>query len=108
MTNELITFPGNEKVPEKYKIISPVEQHQYLCNGTIREWSGQQHDVLSPLCEKIADTFRPKRIGSYPLLTETEALEALEAACIAYDHGRGAWPTMPVDLTTPLTKPSQP
>ncbi len=97
MTKELITFAGNENVPEHYNIISSVEQRAYLCNGTIREWGGPQHDVLSPLCEKIGDIFQPKRIGSYPLLTEAEALEALEAACEAYDHGRGVWPTMSVE-----------
>jgi glyceraldehyde-3-phosphate dehydrogenase (NADP+) len=31
------------------------------------------------------------------LLTEKEALESLEAACRAYDYGRGVWPTMTVE-----------
>jgi len=46
--------------------------------------------------------FNPRRlrseiIGSYPLLEEENSLEALDAACTAYDHGRGAWPTMSVE-----------
>lgn len=97
MTNKLITFPGNDMVPEKYRIVSAVEQHQYLCDGVIKDWSGPQHDVLSPICETIGETVRPKRLGSYPLLTEEQSLEALEAACRAYDHGRGLWPTMSVE-----------
>ena len=97
MTNELITFPGNDMVPEKYRIASPIEQRQYLCDGVIKEWGGPQHDVLSPIGETIADTLRQKRLGSYPLLTEEQSLEALDAACRAYDHGRGAWPTMSVE-----------
>jgi glyceraldehyde-3-phosphate dehydrogenase (NADP+) len=36
------------------------------------------------------------RIGSFPLMTETEALAVLAAAAAAYDNGRGAWPTMTV------------
>ena len=40
---------------------------------------------------------RQKRLGSYPLLTEEQSLEALDAACRAYDHGRGLWPTMSVE-----------
>jgi glyceraldehyde-3-phosphate dehydrogenase (NADP+) len=36
-------------------------------------------------------------IGCYPLLTQKEAVGALEAAVQAFDHGRGSWPTMPVD-----------
>ena len=97
MTNELITFPGDDMVPEKYRIASPIEQRQYLCDGAIKEWTGPQQDVLSPICEAIDDTVRQKRIGSYPLLTEEQALEALDAACRAYDHGRGPWPTMSVE-----------
>ena len=50
--------------------------------------------MLSPLCEAMGDSLQRKRIGSYPLLHEEEAMEALDAACRAYDHGRGIWPTM--------------
>ena len=52
--------------------------------------------MLSPICEAKGDTVRQKLIGTYPLLTEVQALEALDAACKAYDHGRGPWPTMSV------------
>ncbi len=38
----------------------------------------------------------PWRLGSYPLLTGRESLEALDAAVRAWDHGHGAWPTLPV------------
>lgn len=99
MTDELFTsiFPTDDMVPEKYRIASPIEQRQYLCDGAIKEWSGPQQDVLSPICEAIDNTVRQKLIGSYPLLTEEQALETLDAACRAYDHGRGPWPTMSVE-----------
>ena len=90
-------FPNADTVPEKYRITSPIEQRQYLCDGAIKEWTGLQQDVLSPICEAIDDTVQQKLIGSYPLLTEQQASEALDAACRAYDHGRGAWPTMSVE-----------
>jgi glyceraldehyde-3-phosphate dehydrogenase (NADP+) len=35
-------------------------------------------------------------IGSYPLCTQNEANEALDAAVAAYNNGRGEWPTMSV------------
>ncbi|MGL1386122.1 aldehyde dehydrogenase family protein, partial [Vibrio parahaemolyticus] len=35
-------------------------------------------------------------MGTYPVCTEKEAMEALEAAVTAYNHGRGEWPTMSV------------
>ena len=47
--------------------------------------------------QSVDDTVQPRRIGSYPLLTEKQALETLDAACRAYDHGRGEWPTMSVE-----------
>jgi glyceraldehyde-3-phosphate dehydrogenase (NADP+) len=37
-----------------------------------------------------------KHLGSFPSLTEKEALEALDAALKAYDNGVGAWPTTSV------------
>jgi acyl-CoA reductase-like NAD-dependent aldehyde dehydrogenase len=99
MTNELFTsiFPNEDMVPEKYRIVSPIEQRQYLCDGAMEEWTGPQQDVLSPICEAIDDTVRQKLIGTYPLLTEEQALKVLDAACRAYDHGRGSWPTMSVE-----------
>ena len=99
MAEELFTpiLPDDSVVPEKYRIKSPLEQRQYLCDGTIKEWTGPRQDVLSPVCEATGGIVRRKHIGSYPLLTEAQALESLEAACRAYDHGRGQWPTMPVD-----------
>jgi len=90
-------FPGEESVPEPYRIASPAHQRQYLCDGVIAEWDGPTQEVLSPICVATGATVRQKVLGSYPLLTETEALDALDAACRAYDHGRGQWPTMSVE-----------
>lgn len=97
MKDELFTFSSEDMIPEKYRIASPIEQRQYLCDGVIKEWCGPQQDVLSPICEAIDNTLRQKLIGSYPLLTEEQALETLDAACCAYDYGRGPWPTMSVE-----------
>jgi glyceraldehyde-3-phosphate dehydrogenase (NADP+) len=99
MTDQSIAriFPVDEMIPASFRIDSPLEQRQYLCDGSIKEWNGPQQEVLSPICEAIGCTLQQKRIGSYPLLTEQQALEVLDAACSAYDHGRGAWPTMSVE-----------
>lgn len=99
MTDKFFTpiFPSNDMIPDKYRIVSPIEQRQYLCDGSLKEWIGPQQDVLSPICEVNDDALKQKLIGSYPLLTEQAALETLDEACRAYDHGRGAWPTMSVE-----------
>jgi acyl-CoA reductase-like NAD-dependent aldehyde dehydrogenase len=50
--------------------------------------------------EVVADLLAPAASNStgchYPLMTEKEAMQALDAACNAYDHGCGTWPTMSV------------
>lgn len=89
-------FPAENTIPDKWRI-TPMEQSHYLCSGEIKEWTGPQQHVLSPICEAIHDTVQQKLIGSYPLLGEQQSLEALDAACKAYDYGRGTWPTMSVE-----------
>ncbi len=89
-------FPPGDMIPLEYRLGSPIEQRHYLCAGELKEWSGPQQEVVSPLCEICGDTVTQKVIGSYPLLTEEEAMATLDAACKAYDHGQGEWPTMPV------------
>ncbi len=97
--NEMIQsiFPGEHDIPAQYHIPAPINQHHYLCNGEIREWTGSRQEVLSPICLSIPNRTVQKTIGSYPLLDEQNSLEALEAACMAYGQGRGAWPTMSVE-----------
>src|SRR5512138_864330 len=90
-------FPAEHEIPEPWRLTAPLEQRRYLCDGAIRQWTGPLQDVISPVCEASAGGVRPRRLGSYPLLGEAQALEALEAASRAYDYGRGAWPTLPVE-----------
>ena len=87
---------ADHALPEQYRISKPMDQREYLCNGTIKNWTGPRQDVLSPICDMHNGTIQQRRIGSYPLLTEQQAIETLEAACQAYDHGRGTWPTMSI------------
>ena len=90
-------FAAGETIPEQWRITAPLHQRQYLCDGIIKEWPGPVQDVLSPVGGFAGHGFRQQLIGSYPLLEEQQSLEVLEAACRAYDCGRGAWPTMPVE-----------
>jgi glyceraldehyde-3-phosphate dehydrogenase (NADP+) len=92
-----MTLEKDGKIPERFRLTAPIEQRDYLCGGAILEWSGPQQTVLSPLCDANGDALQRRRIGSYPLMTEREALEALDAAIGAYDCGRGEWPTMSVE-----------
>ena len=89
-------FVTENEVPEEYKLPGEINQRSYLSNGEMLEWTGDVHEVYSPVCFKTATGFERKLIGTYPVCTEKEAMAALYAAIAAYDNGRGKWPTMTV------------
>lgn len=90
-------FPREGAIPAQHALPAPIEQREWLCGGEIRLWDGPLQDVYSPVCAAGGDGPRPLRIGAHPLLTGKESLEALDAACRAFDHGRGPWPTLAVE-----------
>ena len=67
-----------------------------MIDGELRHWDGPTQESFSSIYLKTSAGLAPKLIGSFPLLTEKEALEALDAASSAYNYGRGIWPTMSV------------
>lgn len=81
-------------IPEKFQIKSLTHQNNYLVDGKLVPWKGEQIDVYSSISS--TENYKPTLLGSTPSLTKKEALEALEAACNAYDKGQGLWPTMKV------------
>jgi glyceraldehyde-3-phosphate dehydrogenase (NADP+) len=89
-------FPSLEEIPREFRITTPVDQRNYLINGELRTLAGATQEVFSPVCVQTAAGPQPFRIGSFPLMTEAEALAVLAAAVTAYDNGRGAWPTLAV------------
>ncbi len=89
-------FPEESGIPQDFRIESPVEQREYLINGEMKRWEGNLNPVLSPVFVKEGNAYKQKIIGSTPLLTSKESLEALDAAVKAYDLGHGKWPTMSV------------
>jgi len=88
-------FIREDQIPEQFKI-DEIHQKQYLSNGEMKQWSGDVHEVYSPVYIKNGEELKPKLIGSYPVCTEKEAQESLDAAVEAYNDGRGEWPTMSV------------
>lgn len=89
-------FPEEKNIPSDIMTDIPAPIHQYLINGQLRNWEGHMQKVLSPVWLKTSSKVEPKYIGSYPLLTQKEALKGLDAAVSAYHNGRGTWPTMSV------------
>ncbi|WEK21553.1 MAG: NADP-dependent glyceraldehyde-3-phosphate dehydrogenase [Candidatus Pedobacter colombiensis] len=89
-------FVEENHIPQEFKLAEEVHQREYLSNGEMRPWNGDVHEVLSPICIRTENGLKRKVIGTYPLCSEKEASEALDAAVAAYDNGRGEWPTMSV------------
>jgi len=82
------------KIPQEYKITSQLKQNTYLVSGELKTWKGDTANVYSTISS--TEDYKPTLLGSVPNLTEKEALEALDSACVAYDKGKGLWPTMKV------------
>ncbi|WP_374729735.1 NADP-dependent glyceraldehyde-3-phosphate dehydrogenase [Caballeronia humi] len=99
MTSENLQqlFPTIGEIPEDARLAAPIHQRVSLVDGELRPWDGACKTVLSPVCVREASgDVEQVAIGSYPVMGETESDAALDAAVRAYDHGRGAWPTMTV------------
>ncbi|MDR6967691.1 acyl-CoA reductase-like NAD-dependent aldehyde dehydrogenase [Flavobacterium arsenatis] len=88
-------FVSEDEIPQQHRI-EELHQKRYLSNGEMKNWDGPLHEVYSPVYIKTSEGLKPKLIGSYPVGTEKEAQESLNAAVEAYNDGRGEWPTMPV------------
>jgi glyceraldehyde-3-phosphate dehydrogenase (NADP+) len=89
-------FPRTADIPETLLKDIPCRQTGWLVNGEIRVWDGPRQEVLSPVWVTGNNGSKPFFIGEYPLLTETQSMQALNAAVDAYNHGRGVWPTLSV------------
>jgi len=73
--------------------IRKTNQTTFLCGGKLVEAHRKAQPAFSP-CGGNPGQFQPVNIGSYPLLQEKEALQALRAAKKAYGNGNGVWPRM--------------
>ncbi|MCU0416239.1 MAG: NADP-dependent glyceraldehyde-3-phosphate dehydrogenase [Cytophagaceae bacterium] len=87
-------FPTEQNIPAVYQYGAPVHQTEYLINGEIRHWDGPVQEILSPVCINSSSGIQQKSLGTTPLLTQKEAMEALDAAYKAYGNGTGVWPMM--------------
>jgi glyceraldehyde-3-phosphate dehydrogenase (NADP+) len=81
-------------IPEEFQITTLLNQDTYLVDGELKKWEGQTTAVFSTISS--TEEYGPTILGSIPFMGETEALEAVNAASVAYNNGQGLWPTMKV------------
>lgn len=69
-----------------------LDEKRYLIHGELHVWNGATSEVRSPI---VLDPDVPEGhlLGSTPDLPGEVGLDALESAQLAYNNGRGAWPT---------------
>jgi len=89
-------FPSLAEVPAEWQLNGFIEQREYLVGGELCTWQGEMNEVMSPVSVNDGEGVKKNIIGSTPLLTEKESLEALDAAVLAYNNGTGEWPTMSI------------
>ncbi|MBO9673593.1 MAG: NADP-dependent glyceraldehyde-3-phosphate dehydrogenase [Sphingobacteriaceae bacterium] len=89
-------FVEESQIPDEFRLAEEINQKEFLSNGEMKPWNGPFNEVFSPVCIRTPEGLKRKRIGSFPVCTEKESTEALDAAVAAYDNGRGQWPTMSV------------
>lgn len=89
---------NNKTIPGTYDFQKPRAYNTYLLNGKIEEWKGQNSEVFSPIYTQNSEgKLAPTLLGTIPSMQEEDALQALDAAVEAFDHGQGQWPTMKVE-----------
>jgi glyceraldehyde-3-phosphate dehydrogenase (NADP+) len=86
-------FSEEHEIPASCRPPAVEDQREYLVGGFLRVWQGPLQEVYSPLPIRRRAQFQPRLLGRVPLLDLDCAQQALEAACRAYDQGRGFWPT---------------
>lgn len=96
MTNLSVYSPASSAAP--VQSAPQAEENIYLINGEVRKWNGKSETVTSPIFFKSAtdSEYKKAKLGSFGMLSEKEAIEAVTAAKNAYANGKGEWPSMPL------------
>jgi len=84
------------RIPELMEL-KPYTCDQYLVNGQLKKWKGATTEVYSTIyTPNSAGENAPTLLGTIPDMETESALEALDAAKMAFHRGQGLWPTMKV------------
>ena len=84
-----------KSIPKEFQLNEIINHTEYLINGKINQWDGNQASVFSTLLCDVSEK-EPQLIGKTPEMSGDFALKALEAAHNAFNYGQGEWPTMKV------------
>ncbi len=86
-------------IPNEFKLDNPVNCQSVLIDGKLLSCTTPLQKVISPIyTNDLSGEFNPTYLGYVPEVDSILALRALAAAQQAYDKGKGAWPTMNLEL----------
>lgn len=84
-------------MPEAFRVPFGKHYDTYLLNGELKKWTGEVSDVYSPIYTQDKEgKMGPTLLGTLPVMGESDALAALDAANEAFKNGTGLWATMKV------------
>ena len=72
---------------------NPIHSNKYLVNGVLKHWTGAKAEVYSNI---YYENGAPTLLGSVPDMDTEAATQAINSAVVAFDKGKGDWPTMKV------------
>jgi glyceraldehyde-3-phosphate dehydrogenase (NADP+) len=90
-------FPKMIDIPKEHLLNEKIHQNYFLMNGKFYYWKGDRQNVYSPVLLPEDGELARFFIGSYPLMDEDTALNALHSALEAFHNGRGEWPAMTIE-----------
>src|SRR6056300_1269695 len=83
-------------IPKEFHVTS-YACDRYLVDGELKTWKGNTTEVFSTIyTPNSAGENAPTLLGTIPDMETESALEALDAAKMAFHRGQGLWPTMKV------------
>lgn len=89
---------NEKKIPEAFAVPRDKKYDTYLVNGELKKWEGPSAKVYSPIyTPNEKGELKPTLLGSLPVMGESEAMTALDAANGAFKNGTGKWPTLRVE-----------
>jgi len=95
---EFISRPVVKETSDAFKSKPFVDGMKVFFNGKISPWSGSCEKVCSPIqVERENGSIEKCELGNVAQMDTETALKVLDAAVLAWDNGRGAWPQMTLE-----------
>ncbi len=88
---------STQDIPADLRLAGPLTCREYLLDGELRTWNGPMQEILSPIFIDGPEGPCRQLLGTCPVHGAEAGEMALEAACAAWDHGLGRWPTLPTE-----------